>query len=187
MLLYLLSIADEETKPNIVILYSTNIENMTKITVGRLKLAGDENCETDAQDIIQNTFVNTVKYINDIPTTDPKEQKAYLYAILRNETSRFLKKRSDPKAESMPMKRSSYENDFVEKLAMKERYDQVVEAIYRLDEMYSTVLLFRYVFEYSPAKIAQLLGSSRQAVYKRLKTGKALLLKHLKEEGIDGI
>ena len=55
--------------------------------------------------------------------------------------------------------------------------------IYRLDEKYSTVLLFAFVHEYTPARIAKILGISRPAVYKRLNKGKVLLLESLKKKG----
>lgn len=186
MLLFLLSIADEEVKPNIVKLYNKHKDNMLKIIIKRLVDAGDTNYVIDAQDVIQNVFVSTVKYVNSLPTSSEQEQKAYLYAMLRNETSRFIDRYNELKKESYELTDIPDKEYFLDVLEIKERYNEVVEAIYRLDEKYSTVLLFRYAKGYSTAKIAKILGISQPAVYKRLNRCKVLLLEALEKKGGGG-
>lgn len=183
MLLYLLSIADEEVKPNIVALYNEHKDEMLTIILKRLEDAGDTNSIIDAQDVLQNVFVNTVKYINSLPASSEKEQKAYLYAVLRNETTHFIDRYNEIKKESYELNDVPDEEYFLDELEIKERYNDVVKAICSLDEKFSIVLLFKYAKGYKIAKIAKMLGISKPAVSKRLSKGKALLLEALKEKG----
>ena len=183
MLLYLLSISEDEVQPDVVKLYYSHVDEMTKITVKRLKDIGDTNCLANAQDIIQNVFVSTVKYMNSLPKSSEREQRAYLYAMLKNEINHFVGKYAEPKKESYELTDFPDDHDFIEALEMKERYNEVVDAICELDEKYSTVLLFRFVREYAPSKIAKILKISTPAVYKRLNKGKVLLIDALRKNG----
>lgn len=180
MLFYLLSISEEKTKPNIVELYSAYKEPLLQITIKCLQDAGDSNYISDAQDVVQNVFVKTARYINTFPHVSENEQKVYLYAILRNELSDYIATFEKLKNESYDLPDVADDEDFIEALEVRERYNEVVDAIYSLDEKYSTVLLFRYSKGFSVKKIAQVLGVDRAVVYSRLRKGKALLLKELK-------
>ncbi len=181
MLLFLLSISDEETKPNIIELYNLYKDPLLKIATNRLKSAGDNNYTTDAQDVVQNVFVKTVKYINKIPSLDQGEQKAYLYAILQNEICGFLTEYNKQRNESYELGDTPDDKNFIEVLEIKEHYNEVINAIYSLDEKYSTVLLLKYARKQNTTKIARMLGISRTAVNKRLNKGKSLLLKALEK------
>ena len=77
------------------------------------------------------------------------------------------------------------EEDFFERLLIRERYDRVVDSIMTLDDRYGVVMLFRYAQGYSVGKIARILGISESMVYSRLNTGKKKLIDML--EGDDGI
>lgn len=183
MLIYLLSISSEETKPKIRGFYREYKEDLIKLAISVLKDAGDTNYLTDAQDVVQNTFVRVTRYINKFPRMDVSHQKAYLYAIAENEIRDFLDEYNKLKNISLELTDIPDNKNFLEDIDIKERYNEVVDAIYALDERYSTVLLFRYAENYSVKRIAQVLGVDRAVVYSRLRKGKTLLLEKLEGKG----
>ena len=185
MLLYLLSISEEDTKPNIIKLYAAHKDSMLRIASKRLHTIEDTNYANDAQDVVQNTFVKVVRYINAFPRLTEREQQAYLYAILNNELNNYISEYLHYNNESYELTNARDKTNFIEALEIKDRYDAVVDAIYELDEKYSTAMLFRYAKNFSVKKIAQLLGVSRDVVYMRLSRGRAQLLAILKEKEID--
>ena len=185
MLVYLLSISSEEAKPILRGFYLEYKDDLIKIALKELKDAGDTNYIIDAQDIVQNTFVKVTRYINRLPHKDRSNQKAYLYAIAKNEIRNFLAQYGKLKTETLDPRDIPDDKNFLVVIDIKERYNEVVDAIYALDERYSTVLLFRYAENYSVKRIAQVLGVDRAVVYSRLRKGKALLLEKLDKKGGD--
>ena len=68
----------------------------------------------------------------------------------------------------------------MEKLDIKERYNEIVSAITMLDERYSTTMFLVFCEEKTVNEIAEMMGISAKTVYTRLARGKQLLLNHLK-------
>ena len=69
---------------------------------------------------------------------------------------------------------------------MKEGYGEIVRAIEKLDDKYSTTLQLFFCNEMTPNEIAELMGISPKTVYTRLARGKKLLLESLKGANING-
>ncbi len=179
MLVYLLSICDEETKPTVSDFYHKYHKELTRFITNELNNAGDTNYITDAQDVVQNTFVKITRYISKFPDIDPAKQKAYLYAIARNEIRDFLAEYRKYTSESVELGDVPADTDFIASLDVRDRFKEVVSAIYTLEERYSTVLLFRYAENFSVKKIADLLGVKQAVVYARLSKGKMLLIEKM--------
>ena len=115
--------------------------------------------------------------INSI-SLEEKNLKAYIFSIVANECVNHMREVEycDELCENQS------DEDFFEKLHIKDRYAEIVRAIEDLDDKYSIVMLFRYRDEMDVKSIAALLGLPEKTVYTRLLRGKALLLKALPEE-----
>ena len=74
------------------------------------------------------------------------------------------------------------EHSFLEQLTLKERYQEVVEAIRGLPELYREVLFLCYVEEYSISAIAKRLGRKEDTVRQQLSRGRKMLIKRLNEK-----
>ena len=74
------------------------------------------------------------------------------------------------------------EHSFLEQLTLKERYQEVVEAIRSLPELYREVLFLCYVEEYSISAIAKRLRRKEDTVRQQLSRGRKMLIKRLNEK-----
>ena len=75
---------------------------------------------------------------------------------------------------------------FIDRLEIKERYSDVVKAIEKLDDKYSTTLLLVYSEEKTVKEIAEMMGISPKTVYTRLERGRRLLLESLEGANLYG-
>ena len=73
-------------------------------------------------------------------------------------------------------------HSFVETLAIRERYQEVVEAIRGLPELYREVMFLHYVEEVSISAIAKRLGRKEDAVRQQLSRGRKMLIQQLEKK-----
>lgn len=184
MISFILSLAEKTEQEKIQYLYDTFHKDLMRFAKYRLKNAGMPNYATDAEDAVQNAFVKIAKYGKAIDLQeDLKKIKAYLFTVVRNEVANIVKEYTyfddiDEMPNVLP------EEDFFEKLQIRERYEQVVNVIKELDEKYSITLYYRYEKELSAEEIAELMGLSVKTVYTRLERGRRLVLEKLGDENV---
>lgn len=183
MLSFLLLISEPAQCDRIEHLYRTFHDDMLRIAKSRLQVYGRKNYEMDAEDVVQGAFMKMTKYVHAIkPDADDRELEAYVMAILSHEICDFVK---DGTYSASYEEYEDYIEDgrFFEQMRISERYDEVVEAIERLDEKYSVSMLLRYRDEMSVKEIAKLMEIPEKTVYTRLERGKKRLLELLDKEG----
>ena len=159
---------------------------MLRFAKRRLKQHGIKNYEIDAEDTVQNAFVKITKYINKIDFSESEERiKAYVLSIVSNEVINIV---TDYRhADDIDEYANVLEDeDFIEKINGKESYHEIVSIIKRMDEKYSTVLLYHYCYEMNVHEIAQMLDLSESTIYTRLMRGKVILLQNIKEVSHNG-
>ena len=184
MLIYLLSIADEDKKQDVIYIFNKYHTEMLTAARVQFKNAGVPNWELEAEDAVQNAFVKITRHINTIKGKVKEENvRAYLYAITNNEVNVIISDNIRSNTDSADVEDMIDDEDFIRRLEMKEQYDIVVEAIKLLDEKYSSVLLFHFCGEMKVPQLAKLLGLKPKTVYNRIERGKRCLLELLKEEG----
>ena len=182
MLAFLLSIADEKDHAKIEYLYRRYHDDMIRFAKSRLRQMGMPNYELDAEDVVQNAFVKITKYIRKIDfTAEEKEIKAYVLRIVSNETINLSSDYTyfddiDEHKETME------DGAFFEQMRIQARYDEVVEAMSRMDERYSIPCSFYFIENMSVKEIADLLGIADKTVYTRLERAKKLLIEKLNGE-----
>lgn len=71
------------------------------------------------------------------------------------------------------------DQQFLDKLNIKEQYNEVVNAIRKLSDIYRDVMFYHFVSEMKIAEIADLLGRKRSTVQQQLIRGKKLLIEIL--------
>ena len=176
MLSFLLTLVDDQHRDIVQHIYDMYHDDMIRFARHRLKSAGLNSYEVDAEDVVQNAFLKIVKYIDAIDLSRPEKQlKAYVFSIVANETKNVIADREafdniDTYFESLS------DEDFFAKLQIHIRYDDVVEKIKGLDEKYSITLFLYYVQKTDVKTIAKIMGIAEKTVYTRLERGKRLLL-----------
>ena len=180
MLQFLLLLTDQSNHEKIKYIYDKYHQFMLKFAVSKLKNMGRRNYAFDAEDIVQNSFMKITRYIHDIDFfMGEKSIKNYVFAILNNEISNFVKNNQELEEIDEDFYEEA-EYDFLEELSIKETYNDVVKGIEALDERYSTTLFLFYCKEMSVNRISELMGISAKTVYTRIARGKTLLLDSLK-------
>jgi RNA polymerase sigma-70 factor (ECF subfamily) len=167
-------------------LYRDYYEDLLRFAQGRLKQSGIKNYEIDAEDAVQNAFVKITKYIDKINVSAPeKAVRSYVFSIVANEVTDIVSR--DQRCDDIEEYADSLaDEEIVEKMSIKESYRNVVKIIKRMDEKYSTVLMYHYCYEMSVHEIAHMLDLSENTIYTRLMRGKVILLKNIKEVSHDG-
>lgn len=182
MLQFLLLIADEKDQAKIEYLYKRYHYDMLRFAKHRLHQFGMPNYELDAEDAVQNAFVKITKYIDKIDfTADEKAIKAYVLKIISNETANIVSDYTH--FDDLHEYTETLEDgDFFGQMRTHVRYEDVVEAISRMDEKYSIPLSLRYSENMDVKAIAALLGIAEKTVYTRLNRAKKLLLEKINGE-----
>ena len=180
MLLFLMSIAEEDDREKVKKFYRTYKEEMMKFAIGRFKRAGRKNFVFDAEDAVQATFFKIIKYISKIDfNRDEKSVKNYVFSILTREIYKILRKKEifSENVEDFP-EESVY--NLIEELEIQKNYKKVIETISKMDEIYSITLMYVFVEEKSVKEVAGLMGVSPKTVYTRLERGRKALISSLK-------
>lgn len=181
MLSTLLLVAEEDSRDKVIYLYNTFHREMMIFAKSRLKAAKRQNYATEAEDVVQNTFVKLIHYIHRIDfTRDEKELRLYVLSVTANEISSYLAKEKTVNlpAETMDF----YAEDLMWKeLAVEEHRREIEEVLMTLDEKYTVVLVLRFLEERSIEEIAEFLDIGKTAVYYRLNKAKEAFIKAFKE------
>ena len=168
MLGFLLSISDESNHDRIEYIYATYSNDMLRYAKYKLKNRGVSNYELDAEDVVQNSFLRIIRYIDRISRkASGKELRTYLFSIVSREVDKLLK--DQVLFDSFDVYSDVIEDgDFWETLRIEKRYDDVVKKI--------------YCNEMSVKEIATMMGLSDKTVYTRLSRGMRLLKDSFKSE-----
>ncbi len=178
MIIYLLSVADESDHDKILYVYHQFHTDMIKIAKSRLKAGNHPDYYHAAMDAVQAALYKITKYINRIDfNVSERELRTYVTTIVVNESVNLLydNKRVEEITEVIS------DEDFLERIHIVERYQQVVSAIQALDDRYSSVMMCYYCEEKSVKYIAKMMGLPVKTIYTRLERGKQLLLQRLEE------
>ncbi len=180
MLGFLLSICEEKDTDKVQYLYDHFHTDIVKLTKSELHKARDKNYEIDFEDVVQNIFLKLTIYIDKVNFEwTEKEMRSYIMKMVDHAVIDYVNgSRRSVKAEEL-----CYEeidemsiNEFLSMLNIKDRYDEVVEAINKLDPIYNLTLTYCYLDEMDIDDIAQLMCVTKKAVYTRLERGKQQLL-----------
>ena len=177
LLNFLLSISDERVLADVERLYRTYYEDLLRFAQYRLKQSGLKNYEIDAEDAVQNAFVKITKYIDKINVDAPeKAVRSYVFSIVANEVTDIVSR--DRHCDDIEEYADFLaDEEIIEKMSIKESYRNVVKIIKRMDEKYSTVLMYYFCYDMSVKEIAKMLNVSENTVYSRFSRGKLILLK----------
>ena len=180
MLLFLMSMVEESDRGKVEEFYRRYKEDMMKCAVGKMMDAGRKNYLFDAEDAVQATFFKIIKYISKIDfDREEKAVKNYVFSILTNEINKILRKKEIFLENVEEFSEESIYN-LIEELEIQKNYKKVIEAISKMDEIYSITLMYVFIEEKSVKEIASLMGISQKTVYTRLERGRKILLSSLK-------
>jgi len=132
--------------------------------------------QNDAEDAVQNAFVQIIRHFEKISEISCEELPFWLISIVKNESLMILRKRS---------RRVSLTDleSFADTAKTVTEYSKLVELFRQLPATYRTVLEMKILFGYSDRDISRHLGISETAVSTRANRGRALLREIAEREG----
>lgn len=140
------------------------------------------SCDSDAEDILQNTFIKIAKNIKKIENIESRETIAFITIIAKNTTYDFL--RQQPEYCELNIDEIdgvSAEDNEISTLISNIQYEQIVACIKSIPSPYVEVLFLHFVNDYSVKHTAKLLERKPQTVKMQLVRGKKILIKKLSE------
>lgn len=170
MLAYLLTVLENEAdRKRFTEIYEQYHDMIEKTAMRILKN------QQDAEDAVQNTFVQVIRYFEKTYKIDCKNLPFWIISIVKNESLMILRKKK------RFIQLEDWDNISVEAESVSE-YGELVRLFSKLPETYRATLEMHYLLEYSGKEIAQKLGLSESAVNTRLFRGRALLREIIERE-----
>ncbi len=123
-----------------------------------------------ALDLVQETFSRTWEYISS--GKEVKNVKGFLFKVANNMIIDEYRKKKAVSLENL-QEQTGFDAPVNEhnKTIFSVEVDNVLQHIDKLDPKYKDVILMRYVNDYSPKEIAEILGESENAVSVRINRG----------------
>ena len=146
--------------------------------------------QQDTEDVVQETWTKVLENIEMFRGKNDQAIGAYIMRIARNQSITVLRKRGrEKKLIGYVGISEADEMDIVDESELfcicdEQEKDMIIECMRSLDTIYSDVLVYYYLYEYSVKDIAKLLDVTEAAVWKRLSRGRAMLIKMLKRRGL---
>lgn len=175
-------VSDADRAKQIEYLYKAFHGDMIKLARERLRRAGFPNYYYDAQDAVHNVFLKLARGGIRIDFgRSKKDIRLYMLKSTVNAVNDLMNNsifvNNIDEYDSI-----CDEDEFFERLNIRERLDRVMKAIEALDDIYSITMLDYYKYQMDVKQIARSYGISEKAVYSRLNRGRVLLIKMLEEE-----
>ena len=170
MLIFLLAaLESEEDRREFAVIYEQHHARLENAAMRILKN------QTDAEDAVQNAFMQVIRHFEKISEIPCKELPFWLISIVKNEALMLLRKR-DRTA-------TLEEERFPEGAEDVSDYAALVELFRSLPDTYRRVLEMKVLLGYTDKEIAGHLGISETAVSTRASRGRQLLREILEKEG----
>lgn len=136
-----------------------------------------------AEDAVHNAFLNIIKRLPKLYEPDSDSTKWYIFVTVENEAKKIYNKEHEVVLTGLTDCASDFDLDKF--LDDKNAVRYAKAQIEKLPDIYRGVLSLYYFNELKPKEIAVALSIKQSTVYKRIKRGKALLLKLIEDEFYD--
>lgn len=171
MLTILLAALDNETdRKDFTRLFERYHVKMEKVTASILSE------RRDAEDAVQNAFMQIIKHFEKIHTIPCEELVFWLISIVKNEALMIMRKRG----KTVPLEDW---DGFASGTGDIRTYAELVRLFTCLPETYRAVLEIKILLEYTDKEIAKYLGITETAVSTRANRGRVLLRNIAEKEG----
>ena len=127
----------------------------------------------DAEDVLQEVFVALVNFLHNDSFKSDEHMKAWLIRVSINKSINIAK------SNSRRNKNETYDN---KEIRVSPQYDELEYILSQLSAIDREIIYLRYYEGYSAREIADFLGMTEQAVFKRLQRARTQLKEFISEE-----
>jgi RNA polymerase sigma-70 factor, ECF subfamily len=128
-----------------------------------------------AKDIMQDAFMKTWNYIAKGNTVE--NIRAFLFKVANNLIVDYVRKKKDISLDELQEQGFDPGLDETERTQRQIDSRAILAVVEQLDQKYRDVVLMRFIDEFSPKEIAEILGEKENAVSVRIHRGLAQLRK----------
>lgn len=178
MLMFYMSLIDnDDDRAKFEILYKNYKKRMVSVAFSVLR-----NRE-DAEDAVHDTFIKIARNMQSIGNPNSDETLSYVLKAAKNNAINLSQKNATRnKHIQLENVENMTDEQFFDKLNIRENYEDVVKAIRSLNDTYNDVLFYYFVRGMKAKEIADLLGRSNSAVKQQIIRGKKKLLEILEND-----
>lgn len=137
--------------------------------------------ETDAEDVLQESFIKIARNIKLIKDINSKETVSFLLVITKNTAYDYIRKSSKITELSLSETELNIDESAMDNLISNIEYKEIVSVIKNIPSPYNEVLYLHFVKDYSIKKTARLLDKKTATVKMQLVRGKKILIDKLSE------
>ena len=127
----------------------------------------------DAEDVLQEVFVALTNYLRNDSFQNDEHVKAWLIRVAINKSINVAKSNS---------RRKRNEQTLFQEVRIDPQYDELEYILSQLTAIDREIIYLRYYEGYSAREIADFLGMTEQAVFKRLQRARTQLKDYILEE-----
>ena len=177
LLFFLNTISDDDSKRTFEYYYVTYRRQMFYSAKSVL------HNDSDAEDAVHNAFMGIAKHIDVLLSADEDKGRYYCIKAAKNAALNIARKNSHTSdVLSIEDMYAVADEQAFESLIDHSEYEDVLDVIRNMDDIYRDVLYLRYVMDMSVKKIANVLDRKEATVKQQLVRGKKMLISALSEE-----
>lgn len=135
-----------------------------------------------AEEAVQDSLLKIAKNISKISKAVCSKTASFIVIIVRNTSLDIIKTEHINEKESLSFDSADISMDVLSNVMSSGGYEHVINAVKELDNIYSDVLMLKFVYGYDTDSIVQLLNIPKRTVDSRIYRGKKLLQNKLEEE-----
>lgn len=143
-------------------------------------IVGNENLVEDA---VQETLLTIALKIERFHGLSTNQQAALITIITRNNSINLIKKenRQHGNGDSVDSNGETIMLAVVDDISLRENYQYILSSIHSLEDIYSDVLMLKYVYGYDVKTISEMLGITIKTIDSRIYRGKKMLAKMMED------
>lgn len=137
----------------------------------------------DAEDAVHDTFIKIARNIKSIDDPNSNKTLSYVLKAVKNTSiNMYNRNKKNKDFVDIDTVENITDEEFFDRLEISENYNEVVNAIRKLNDKYRDVMFYHYVNEMKINDIADLLGRKKSTVQQQLVRGKKLLIELLETD-----
>ena len=174
MLVYLSMIESPEDKSKFEAIYH-KYRDLMFYAANRILM---DSC--DAEDTVHEAFVKIIDLLDEIHDVDSPQMRSLVVIITKNKAIDLYRKKHNQKV--IPFEEENVGGRYYSEVERAVEGKAIVQAIKKLPEKYSSVLLLKYSHGYSTEEIAEILSMSKENVKKTIQRARKKLEEIIWEE-----
>ena len=178
VLSFLQLIESDEDREFVCKLYDTYSSRMFRVAYGILKN------ETDAEDILQETFLYIINHLEKINRNFCHKTWNYIVTIVKTKSINLYNKKKKHPENELVEDLEMFGDDLEEKILEKEQQDLILTLLMEMREPYKSVMILQYYQQLEVEEISLIMDKTPDNIRHISMRGRKMLKEILKKRGV---